>query len=99
MNLRSLSAMLEREGVVGNVQVFLLLGRILGKAGTLKVGVYTLDRPLTPLEQYAMIQHGEVSQAMVQFIEGWNWREVRAALAAQPMLKNVCTNKNNTEIL
>lgn len=98
-NLRSLSAMLEREGVVGNAQIFWLLGRILGKAGTLKVGVYTLDRPLTPLELYAMIQRGEVSQAMVQFIEGWNWREVRAALAAQPMLKNESASMGDTEIL
>jgi len=98
-NLRSLSAMLEREGVVGNAQVFWLLGRILGKAGTLKVGVYTLDRPLTPLELYAMIQRGEVSQAMVQFIEGWNWREVRAALAAQSMLKNESASMSDTEIL
>lgn len=98
-NLRSLSTMLEREGVVGNAQVFWLLGRILGKAGTLKVGVYTLDRPLTPLELYAMIQRGEVSQAMVQFIEGWNWREVRAALAAQPMLKNESASMSDTEIL
>jgi UPF0755 protein len=98
-NLRSLSAMLEREGVVGNAQVFWLLGRILDKAGTLKVGVYTLDRPLTPLELYAMIQRGEVSQAMVQFIEGWNWREVRAALAAQPMLKNESASMSDTEIL
>ncbi|MBC2731419.1 endolytic transglycosylase MltG [Thiobacillus sp.] len=98
-NLRSLSAMLEREGVVGNAQVFWLLGRILGKAGTLKVGVYTLDRPLTPLELYTMIQRGEVSQAVVQFIEGWNWREVRAALAAQPMLKNESASMSDTEIL
>src|SRR3569833_707927 len=98
-NLHSLIAMLEREGVVGNAQVFWLLGRILGKAGTLKVGVYTLDRPLTPLELYAMIQRGEVSQAMVQFIEGWNWREVRAALAAQPMLKNESASMSDTEIL
>ncbi|MGE4340857.1 MAG: endolytic transglycosylase MltG [Pigmentiphaga sp.] len=98
-NLRSLSAMLEREGVVGNAQVFWLLGRILGKAGTLKVGVYTLDRPLTPLELYTMIQRGEVSQAVVQFIEGWNWREVRAALAAQPMLKYESASMSDTEIL
>ena len=98
-NLRSLSTMLEREGVVGNAQVFWLLGRVLGKPGTLKVGVYTLDRPLTPLELYAKIQRGEVSQAMVQFIEGWNWREVRAALAAQPMLKNDSAGMSNAEIL
>ncbi|MHB1093700.1 endolytic transglycosylase MltG [Thiobacillus sp.] len=98
-NLRSLSTMLEREGVVGNAQVFWLLGRVLNKGGSLKVGVYTLERPLTPLELYAKIQRGEVSQAMVQFIEGWNWREVRAALAAQPLLKNESANMGETDIL
>ncbi len=98
-NLRSLSALLEREGVIGNAQAFWLLGRVLGKAGTLKVGVYVLDRPLTPLELYAKIQRGDVSQAIVQFIEGWNWREVQAELAAQPMLKNDSGAMNEAEIL
>ncbi len=98
-HLRSLSAMLEREGVVGNAQAFWLLGRVLGKAGTLKIGVYTLDRPLTPLELYAKIQRGDVSQAMVQFIEGWNWRDVRAMLAAQPMLKHDSAGMSNAELM
>lgn len=98
-HLRSLSAMLEREGVIGNARVFWLLGRVLDKGGTLKIGVYTLDRPLTPLELYAKIQRGDVSQAMVQFIEGWNWRDVRAMLAAQPMLKHDSAGMSNAELM
>src|SRR4030042_5075491 len=98
-HLRSLSAMLEREGVIGNAQVFWLLGRVLGKAGALKVGVYTFDRPLTPLGLYGKIQRGEVSQAIVQFIEGWNSREVRAALAAQPLLKHDSAGMSDAELL
>jgi UPF0755 protein len=98
-HLKSLSVMLEREGVIGNAQVFWLLGRALGKAGTLKVGVYVLDRPITPLELYSRIQRGEVSQATVQFIEGWNWREVRAALAAQPLLKNDSAGMSDAALL
>jgi UPF0755 protein len=98
-HLRSLSVMLEREGVIGNAQAFWLLGRVLGKSGTLKVGVYTLDRPLTPLQLYSKIQRGEVSQAMVQFIEGWNWREVRAVLAAQPLLKNDSAGMSDADLM
>ncbi len=98
-HLKSLSVMLEREGVIGNARVFWLLGRVMGKAGTLKVGVYTLDQPLTPLELYAKIQRGDVSQAIVQFIEGWNWREVRAALAAQPLLKNDSAGMSDADLL
>lgn len=98
-HLRSLSTMLEREGVIGNAQVFWLLGRVTGKAGTLKVGVYTLDKPLTPLQLYAKIERGDVSQALVQFIEGWNWREVRAVLAAQTLLKNDSANMSDAELM
>ena len=98
-HLRSLSVMLEREGVIGNAPVFWLLGRVLGKGAALKAGVYTLDKPLTPLALYGMIERGEVSQAVVQFIEGWNWREVRAALAAQPLLKHDSAGMSDAELL
>jgi UPF0755 protein len=98
-HLKSLSAMLEREGVIGNAHAFWLLGRVLGKGGSLKVGVYTLDRPLTPLELYSKIQRGEVSQAMVQFIEGRNWRELRAVLAAQPLLRNDSAGMSDADLM
>lgn len=98
-HLRSLSVILEKEDVIGNAQAFWLLGRALGKGGTLKAGVYTLDKPLTPLELLAKIERGEISQAMVRFIEGWNWREIRAVLAAQPLLINESAGMSNAELL
>ncbi|MGK2953338.1 MAG: endolytic transglycosylase MltG [Thiobacillus sp.] len=98
-HLRSLSVMLEREGVIGNARVFWLLGRVLGKGEVIKAGMYTLDRPLTPLALYSKIKRGEVSLAAVRFIEGRNWREVRAALAAQPLLKNDSAGMSDTELL
>ena len=88
MHLKRLSAMLEREGVVADARLFWLLGRALGKGGAIKAGVYTLDRSLTPLELFDKLERGEVTLAMVQFIEGRNWREVRAVLQAQDLLKN-----------
>ncbi|MBU1394894.1 MAG: endolytic transglycosylase MltG [Gammaproteobacteria bacterium] len=98
-HLRSLSVMLEREGVIGNAPVFWLLGRVLGKGAAIKAGMYTLDKPLTPLALYGKFERGEVSQAVVQFIEGWNWREVRAALAAQPLLKQDSAGMDDAELL
>ena len=98
-NLRSLSTMLKREGVIGNASVFWLLGRVLGKGGTLKLGVYTLDKPLTPLALYAEFERGEVSQAIIQLIEGKNWREVRAVLAAQPLLRNDSAAMSDAELM
>lgn len=99
MHLRSLSTMLERAGVVDDARLFWLLGRLSGKAGELKVGVYILDAPLTPLQLYDKIQRGEVSQIAVQLIEGWNWRQVRATLASQPLLRNDSAAMRANELL
>ncbi|MDO9220778.1 MAG: endolytic transglycosylase MltG, partial [Thiobacillus sp.] len=70
-----------------------------GKGSKLKLGVYTLDKPLTPLELFAKLERGEVSQAIIQFIEGKNWREVRVALAAQPLLKNDSAAMSDAELM
>ncbi len=98
-HLRSLAVLLEREGVIGNARLFWLLGRVLGKGNVLKVGVYTIDTPLTPLGLFAKFERGEVTQAMVQFIEGWNWHKVRAMLAAQPLLKHDSAGMSDAELL
>lgn len=98
-HLRSLAIMLERQGVIGDARLFWLLGRVLGKGAKLKVGVYTLDRPLTPLGLYEVFERGEVSQAIIQFIEGRNWRELRAILAAQPLLRHDSATMSEAELL
>ncbi len=99
MHLKSLATMLEREGVVGNAQAFWLLGRVLGKGHRLRAGTYTLDAPITPLALLDKFERGEVTLAAVQFIEGWNWREVRAALAAQPLLRQDSAGMSDAEVL
>ncbi|MBT9568698.1 MAG: endolytic transglycosylase MltG [Thiobacillus sp.] len=98
-HLKSLGAILEREGVVPNGRVFWLLGRMLGRGGTLKAGVYALDKPLTPLELLAKVERGDIYQAVVRLIEGKNWREIQAVLAAQPLLINESAGMGNLELM
>ena len=98
-NLRRLSTQLKKEGVIRSASAFWLLGRVLGKGSSLKSGLYTLDQPLTPLALYAKFERGEVSQAIVQFIEGRNWREVRAVLAGQTLLKNDSASLSDAELM
>ena len=99
MHLKRLAAMLEREGVIGNAEAFWLLGRVLGKGHALRAGTYTIDTPLTPLALLDKFERGEVTLAAVQFIEGWAWRDVRAALAAQPLLKHDSAGMSDAEIM
>ncbi len=98
MHLRALTTAMQRAGVIEHPLAFRLLARVLGKGHSIKLGVYTLDRPLTPLQLLDKFERGEVSQIAVQFIEGWNLREVRAVLAAQPLLNNDSARLSEAEL-
>ncbi len=62
--------------------------RASGKAGDLKAGSYEIVAGDTPRSLIEKIASGKQSLRSVTFIEGWNWRQVRAALSKAKHLKN-----------
>src|SRR5450759_3272284 len=78
-SLRSATRQMVESGIELNRWQFNLLGRLLGKAGTIKAGSYEVSRGITPLALLNKLTAGEVTQAEVAFIEGWTFRQVRAA--------------------
>jgi UPF0755 protein len=75
----------------GNVLHEILLNvwlRVSGKAGELKAGSYEISAGDTPRSLIDRIISGKQSLRSVTLIEGWNWRQVRAALAKAQNLKN-----------
>ncbi len=83
---------------VGRIQ-FELLARALGRAQDIKAGSYEIASALTPLELLDKLTQGDVTQAEVKFIEGWNIRQVRAALAASPDLRHDTAKLADAELL
>lgn len=64
-----------------------LLAKQLDAAGKLKVGEYALQPALSPRELLLRMRQGKVLQYRVTIVEGWNIRQLRAALnRAQPLL-------------
>lgn len=62
-----------------------LLARQLGAAGKLQAGEYALEPGLTPRQLLLRMRAGKVIHHRFTIVEGWNLREMRAALAtAQP---------------
>lgn len=98
-SLHGLAVQLEKSRIVNSPLAFRLLGRILDKSTGLKAGVYEVNRPLTPLELFEKIERGDVAQAAVQFIEGWNNREIRAALRQQDKLEHPSEAMSDAELL
>jgi UPF0755 protein len=64
-----------------------VLARQTGAAGHLQVGEYALPPGTTPRQLLERMRDGKVISHRVTIVEGWNLRELRAALAkAEPLL-------------
>ncbi|MCL1634019.1 endolytic transglycosylase MltG [Luteimonas sp. SX5] len=64
-----------------------LLARQIGAAGRLQVGEYALRPGATPRELLAAMRDGKIVSYRFTIVEGWNIRELRAALAKAAPLK------------
>jgi UPF0755 protein len=73
--------------------------RISGKAGDLKAGSYEISSSDSPRSLIEKIAAGRQSIRAVTFIEGWNWRQVRAALAKAQHLKNDTAAMSDAQIM
>jgi UPF0755 protein len=63
------------------------LARRMGAAGRIQVGEYALEPGTTPRALLAAMRDGRVTSYRFTIIEGWNIRELRAALAKATPLK------------
>ena len=73
--------------------------RASGKAGDLKAGSYEVVQGDSPRSLIDKIVSGKQSLRSVTLIEGWNWRQVRAALAKAPHLKNDSAKLTDAELM
>ena len=78
---------------------FELLARALGRGQDIKAGSYELLAAPTPMELLDKLTRGDVTQAEVRFIEGWTFRQFRAALDSSPFVRHDSTGSGNAQLL
>jgi UPF0755 protein len=61
--------------------------RISGEGRRIKAGSYELEAGITPRRLLAKLARGEESLRAVTLVEGWNFRQVRAALGKEEALR------------
>jgi len=61
--------------------------RLSGQARQMRAGSYEIAPGTTPVRLLNMLVRGEESLRTVTIVEGWNWRQVRQALAKAESLK------------
>jgi UPF0755 protein len=98
-SLRSATRQIAESGVELNAWQFNLLGRLLGKAGSIKAGSYEIGRGITPLALLDKLSAGDVTQFEVALIEGWTFHQMRTVLNAEPALTHDSAALSDAEIM
>jgi UPF0755 protein len=78
---------------------FVWMARLSGRDKLIKAGGYELipgDTPWLVLERLA---RGDVNQRQVTFVEGWTWKQIRAALRDNPDIKQTLADVDDAELL
>ncbi|HEX2543482.1 MAG TPA: endolytic transglycosylase MltG [Ramlibacter sp.] len=73
--------------------------RVSGQAHRIKAGSYELERGITPERLLDKLARGEESLRAVTLVEGWNWRQVRAALAKADQLKPETAQLSDVDLM
>jgi len=79
--------------------LFNLLARIEGKTSKIKAGSYELKPGTTPQRLITQLARGEFAQESLTIIEGWTFRQMRAAMASHPGLKHDTVGLSDKELM
>jgi UPF0755 protein len=82
------SQQIARAGVPMNPFMFSMLARLTQKASQIKAGSYELKPNTSPRALIDQLVRGEFAQESLTIIEGWTFKQMRAAMAASPSLKH-----------
>lgn len=70
-----------------------------GQARLIRAGSYEVEPGVTPRRLLAMMVQGDQTLESVRFIEGWNFRQVRQALARAPHLRQLTVGMDDAELM
>lgn len=76
-----------------------LLSRTMGVAGRLQVGEYSVTSGMSPRELLRRLSQGEVIQRKFTIVEGWNFRDLRAALDGDALLRHGTRGMTDAQVM
>ncbi len=99
LGLRAVAGEVAAAGVRFPPWQFSWLGRLAGKANAIKAGSYEIAAGITPWELLTKLTAGDVSQAEFLLVEGRTFRQLRAALDADPNVRHDTAGLSDAEVL
>jgi UPF0755 protein len=98
-SLKAVARQLHDEGLFAEPFGFWLLGRALGRGGSIQAGTYRLDGPITATDLLDKLARGDVVFIEIGFIEGTTWRQWVDQLKANPRVKHTIAGRSPEELV
>ena len=99
MRPRGVAQAVRDAGVAVDPRLLYAWFRLSGEGHRIKAGSYELERGITPIRLLDKLARGEESLRAVTLVEGWNWRQVRAALAKADQLRPDAAKLSDAELM
>jgi UPF0755 protein len=85
-------------GVDTSAQALYLWFRASGDARRIRAGSYALEQATSPRDLLEMMVRGDQTLHTVRLIEGWNWRQVRQAMAQAEHLRPETAGMSDAQV-
>jgi UPF0755 protein len=96
---RAIARQLRAAGVLVNEDMFVAAARAADATQSLRAGRYEITRGMTVHQLIEKLRRGDVLREKLTIVEGWTYREMRAALAATPELRPDSAKLSDAELL
>ncbi|MEX2488041.1 MAG: endolytic transglycosylase MltG, partial [Pseudomonadales bacterium] len=93
MTLRTIATDLHQRGWITQPYYLLFTARQQDLGGRIKAGEYVIEPGTSPQDFLAVIVSGRVKQYSLTIVEGWNYRELLAAVRAHPKLEQALATR------
>ncbi len=98
-NLRQLARRLEQQGVLSHADLLYWHARWHELANRIRAGEYLIPAGTTPPALLQILISGKPVEYRLTLLEGWNYRQVMAAIERDPVLEKTLTGKSPEEIM
>ncbi len=98
-SFRGFIHMLEREGMIEYPILLRILARVDDDVGSLRAGEYALRPDMTLRQLLDDVAEGDVKLHDLTVIEGWNFRDLRNALAEHPAIRLDLDEPSDAELM
>jgi UPF0755 protein len=98
-SMRDVARQIAEQGIDVSPTFLIWAARLSGRDSRMQAGNYRIEQGITPWGLIMLLSSGSTSYAQVAFIEGWNFRQLRAALDAMPDLNHDTLGLSDAEVL